>query len=110
MVACLIPDMAERLAAPRAGNNPGASSDGSGQIEDQDLRRLPRPEDDLGLVAHRGAVAGRERSVPEVDGAARDLVPGMAPGGDGVADDLARLEERRVDGHVLVQGEGPVLP
>src|ERR1700741_2355227 len=76
------------------------------QIEEQPLRAAAR-ERERGLVRDGSAVAGFERLAVDVDFAARDLNPAVAIGLEVVRHGRA-VEQRGVETHVLMDGDGAV--
>src|SRR6516162_4608869 len=84
---------------------------GSRQVEDQHFTGgLARDAGDRErpLVDDGGAVAGREALAAEVDGAVRDLDPGVASGGELQRRLAAGGEGPRVEADVLMDGERAV--
>src|SRR5438445_48745 len=74
------------------------------QVEDEHFRVALAGQLEPLLVAHRGAVAFAEPLAVQLDLAPRHVHPGMAPGNRFVDGALALVEEREVEGSVLVDG------
>src|SRR5262245_33634525 len=80
----------------------------SGEVEDEDLGRLGRADDELALVAHRRAVALMHRRAVQVDAAGSDLYPGMAAGTEVVLDAPTGAEPPGEQRRVLVHAQRAV--
>src|SRR4029077_1964608 len=78
------------------------------EIKQQELRLLRGRQRDRSCRARRGAIAGGELLIVRGESPARDLNPRVTPGADLPHERSPRLENRGVQGGVLMDGDRSV--